>query len=216
MSRNNKYRHGKHGNGGRHVQLPEWVQASEAWATMKPGPRALYIELKRLYNGSNNGAIYLSHRNAAKAINVGRDTVATYYEELVRRGFIIVTRGHCLGPEGVGQSATYALTETGLNGVAATKEFMKWKKQNPRRKTQHSLAGKSGTPCRKIQCLPIQMSENPAALAQIRPPTVSENPAIYTYDHMQVRRNLSLGRGLCGKATMVFFQAETLENVSSH
>ena len=39
------YRKGKRG-AGRHVQLPEYLQATPAWADLKPGPRALYIELK--------------------------------------------------------------------------------------------------------------------------------------------------------------------------
>jgi hypothetical protein len=32
------YQRGKRG-AGRHVQLPEYLQASEAWSTFKPGPR---------------------------------------------------------------------------------------------------------------------------------------------------------------------------------
>ena len=68
------YKSNKRGT-GRHVQLPEWLQASQAWATLKPGPRALYIEMKRRFNGSNNGRILLSHRDAAKALVVHRNTV---------------------------------------------------------------------------------------------------------------------------------------------
>ena len=121
------YRYGKRG-AGRHVQLPEWVQASIAWATLKPGPRALYIEIKRRYNGGNNGEIIISHRQAAKLLNVGRDTVGVYFRELIVRGFLRITRGHCLGPSGVGQSATYAITELPVGTTPATKEFMKWRK----------------------------------------------------------------------------------------
>lgn len=94
------YKNRKKG-GGRHVQLHEWLQSSVAWDTMRPGPRALYIEMKRRYNGFNNGIIFLSHRNAAKALNVGRDTVGRYFTELVKRGFLRVTCGHCLGPSGL-------------------------------------------------------------------------------------------------------------------
>jgi DNA-binding transcriptional MocR family regulator len=181
---------------------------SKAWATMKPSPRALYLELKRLFNGSNNGKLFLSHRDAAKRLNVGRDTVAGYYDELTKRGFIVQTRGHCLGPSGVGQAATYALTESPLNNAPATKEFMRWKKQNPRRKIQHPMAGKSNAPCRKNQPLSNQMSENPTASGQNSPITVSENPAIYTSNHIPcVKERFRLatlgvekGLGLCGKA----------------
>lgn len=143
------YKKGKKG-AGRFVQLPEWLLSSEAWRTMKPGPRALYIELKRLYNGGNNGAIYLSHRDAAKALAVGRDTVAQYFVGLIERGFIKVTKGHCLGPSGVGQAASYALTEEALNGAAATKEFMSWKKQIP--------VGKSDIPWQENPTPPVGKS----------------------------------------------------------
>ncbi|UWQ14194.1 hypothetical protein K3556_14995 [Aliiroseovarius sp. M344] len=111
---------------GRHVQLPEWVQATPAWQSLKPGPRALYVELKRRYNGRNNGEIFLSHRDAAKALNVNRNTVGGYFSELQNKGFIRLTRGHCLGPAGIGQAASYALTEETLNGCSCSKEFMSW------------------------------------------------------------------------------------------
>lgn len=159
MSQRKKYKR----QNGNFVQMHNWVMTSQAWATMKPGPRALYLELKRLFHGTNNGRIFLSHRDAANALNVGRDTVGTYYRELVDRGFLRVTRGHCLGPDGIGQSTIYALTEEPENGQPATKEFLVWKKQNPRQKIQLSLAGKSDTSSRKILRLPNQTSENPTA-----------------------------------------------------
>ena len=171
------------GGAGRHVQLLEWFQATEAWATLGPGPRVVYLELKRRFNGGNNGQIFLSHRDAAKAVNVGRDTVGRYFRELIDRGFITVTRGHCLGPSGVGQAATYALTELTLDGKPATKDFVRWK-QKPRRKIQQSLAGKSDRSGWKIQLMGNQMSENPTALTGKPASAVSENPAISTSGHM--------------------------------
>jgi len=192
------YKQNKRGT-GRFVQLPEWLLTCAAWQDLKPGPRALYVELKRRFNGGNNGQIFLSHRDAAKALYVGRDTVAGYFSALIEHGFIEVTRGHCLGPEGVGQAATYALTEEPLNRSPATKDFMKWQKQKPRRKTRHSLAGKSDIGCRKTQPLSNRMSENPTAFSPKQPFTVSENPAIYTSSHI-LMENISQGLGLCGKA----------------
>jgi hypothetical protein len=123
---------------GRFVQLPEWVQASEAWATLKPAPRALYIELKRRYNGSNNGRIILSHRDAAKALGVHRNTVGPWFEALEERGFIRMTRAPHLGPSGVGQTSHWALEELPADDLKpATKSFMSWpKKQNPRTKNR--------------------------------------------------------------------------------
>jgi DNA-binding transcriptional MocR family regulator len=103
---------------------------------MKPGPRALYVELKRRFNGSNNGAIYLSHRDAAKALNVHRNTVGPMFRELELRGFIRMTRAPHLGPCGIGEASVWALEELPTpDAKLAGKAFMRWnEKQNPRTK----------------------------------------------------------------------------------
>lgn len=124
----------RRGRAGKHVQLHEWFQQSEAWATLKPGPRALYIELKRRFNGHNNGRIVLSHRDAAAALNVHRNTISPWLEELRERGLIRMTQGPCLGPSGIGQSAHWALEEEPTDDMKpAGKAFMRWRQaQNPR------------------------------------------------------------------------------------
>ena len=121
-----RYKRHKRG-AGRFVQLMEYMQASEAWATMPPGPRALYVELKRRFTGTNNGNLYLSHRDAAKALNVARNTVAGWFRELEARGFIRKTGEHHLGPSGIGQARTYALEEEQCDGRPATKAYMSWR-----------------------------------------------------------------------------------------
>jgi hypothetical protein len=123
---------------GRHVQLPEWLQASEAWATLRPGPRALYIELKRRFNGTNNGHIIFSHRDAAAAMNVHRNSVGPWFDELQARGFIILTQAPCLGPAGIGKASVWALGEMPTtDGKPAQKAFMRWQaKQKPRTKNR--------------------------------------------------------------------------------
>tara|TARA_R100000322_G_scaffold94439_4_gene58922 strand:+ start:97681 stop:98109 length:429 start_codon:yes stop_codon:yes gene_type:complete len=121
------YRQGK-GGAGRHVQLPEYLQRTQAWATLKPGPRALYIELKRRFNGSNNGNIILSYRDAAEALNAHRNTIGLWFRDLEERGFIAKTQGAYLGPDGVGRAALWALTELpSANGKSASKAFLKWR-----------------------------------------------------------------------------------------
>ena len=120
----NTFKRGK----GKFIQFDHWVYDSAAWQTLKPGPRALYLEMKRRYNGFNNGEIFLSQRDAAKALNVGRDTVEKYRAELVAKGFIVKTKGHHLGVAGVGQSAHWALTEYSVGMAKPTYGFKAWKK----------------------------------------------------------------------------------------
>ena len=130
------YKRGKRG-AGRHVQLPEHLQATAAWRDLKAGPRALYIELKRRYIGSNNGRIILSHRDAADALNAHRNTVGNWFKELEEHGFIAMTHAPHLGPSGIGLAAQWALQELPTcDGRAPTMGFRHWKpRQNPRTKT---------------------------------------------------------------------------------
>ncbi|MCW3781382.1 hypothetical protein [Defluviimonas salinarum] len=130
---------------GRFVQLPHWILATEAWSSLKPGPRALYIELKRRYTGSNNGRIRLSHREAATALSVTRNTVGAYFEALIEHGFIHMTQAAHLGPSGIGLTSEWALEEYPTDDLKpARMTFVRWReKQNPR--------PKNGTPRHDIR-----------------------------------------------------------------
>lgn len=157
---------------GRHVQLPEYLQASEAWDSLKPGPRALYVELKRRFNGSNNGEIFLSHRDAAKALNAHRNTVCTWFDELQQRGFIRLTTPPHLGPSGIGKASKWALEEMPTaDGKPAGKSFMRWKaKQNPRTKK---------VPPRHNECARRAETDEtkPATVLKFVPPSAKTNKA---------------------------------------
>lgn len=147
------YKKGKKG-AGRHVQLPEWLQVTEAWSGLKPQPRALYIELKRRFNGRNNGRIVLSYRDAAEAINVHRNSVGAYFAALEKRGLIAMTQRHYLGPSGIGQASLWALQELPtVDGAPAQMGFKKWReKQQPRTKTVHARHSSCDTDTERNKC----------------------------------------------------------------
>ena len=127
MAKNKNYKQTKRGGGGKHVAIYEDMQRTEAWKTLKPSIRALYVELKRRYNGSNNGIIILSHRDAGRALNVSHNTVGKWFKELERRGFIVCVRRHHLGPSGVGQTSHWRLTEVpSMDRKPATLEYKSW------------------------------------------------------------------------------------------
>lgn len=95
---------------------------------MKVGPRALYIELKRRYNGNNNGSIHLSHREAAEALSAHRNSMGRWFNELEKRGFIVMTKAPYLGSEGIGRSTEWALSELPTkDGKKAKMGFKEWK-----------------------------------------------------------------------------------------
>jgi hypothetical protein len=117
-----------------------------AWRTMSPSARLLYIALKARYSFTlrNNGRIYLSVRQAAKEINLNKDTITQAFRELQHYGFIIMTSGSCLGVDGKGKAPHWRLTELGYMHDPPTREFNRWngtpfrylEKQNPVRKFQ--------------------------------------------------------------------------------
>ena len=87
--------------------------------------------LERRYNGSNNGLIHYSVREAADELKISKDTAARALRSLEAHGFIVVEkRGafHCK----IRHASEYRLTiyasdiATDYAGKLATKEFMRW------------------------------------------------------------------------------------------
>ena len=78
----------------RHVRLYHFVLNSPAWLLLSTQARAVYIEIARLYNGSNNGRLALSVRSAAQRCRIAKDTAARSFQELQDRRFIeCMTKG---------------------------------------------------------------------------------------------------------------------------
>lgn len=113
------------------IQIFRWVTASAAWQVLKPTERVLYLELRSRFNGHNNGSIGLGCREAAEAMNVGRDTANQAFGRLIELGFIVpVVVGHLNGGKSNGRRATeWLLTELpdDRTGHKPIKAFMSWR-----------------------------------------------------------------------------------------
>lgn len=109
----------------RHVRLYHWFLKTEAWQSLSPNARALYIEIVTRYNGSNNGRIGFSVRDAAKLLHIGKNGAADAFVELQERGFIVVTKrsGFSLKTK---KATEWRLTEfcCDITNIFATKDFM--------------------------------------------------------------------------------------------
>lgn len=109
----------------RHVRLYAWVLSTPAYRSLSPLARALLVELYALYNGSNNGDLFLSVRKAASRLNVGKTTVAPAFKELETRGFIRARqRGAFTWKER--HATSWVLTEYTFAGHLPTKDFTLW------------------------------------------------------------------------------------------
>lgn len=73
----------------RFVSLPFGILNSNAYRSLSPNDRSLLVELLMLYNGENNGSLYLSVRDAAHRMGVA-DLTATSssFDNLMALGFI--------------------------------------------------------------------------------------------------------------------------------
>jgi len=111
------------------VPVTKAVLDQPAWKACSMGARSLYIALKRFLNEKidNNGKIYLSHRDACKALGTrSLQSVARWFAELEFYGFIVKTTEGCLGIDGKGIAPHYRLTECVHDGQAATRDYERW------------------------------------------------------------------------------------------
>ena len=111
---------------GRFVALPHAMLHSAAYRGSSRNARVLLVEVASLYNGANNGEMFVSVRDAAKMIGL-RDVSAANaaLKELVDHGFLRVTS---LGSfkVTVRHATQYQLTWHSLNGRAPTNNWRDW------------------------------------------------------------------------------------------
>jgi biotin operon repressor len=92
--RNSTDRTGRSKKAARHVRLYYWMMATPAWKSLSGNQRAIYVEMAARYNGSNNGRIHFSTREAASAVHISRATAWRALVVLQECGFIVqTTRG---------------------------------------------------------------------------------------------------------------------------
>ncbi|WLS07181.1 GntR family transcriptional regulator [Shinella sumterensis] len=108
------------------IMIEGYVKRSAAWRALSVTARAVYLELKWRYDGSNNGRIGLGERELATELHIGKDTARRALQELVETGFAAKAK-----PSGFNvkhRAATeWRLTEYScdVTGELPTKAFMR-------------------------------------------------------------------------------------------
>lgn len=112
----------------RYVSLRYWLLNSAAWNRLPGGARALYVELARRYNGSNNGRIPYSVHEAMQALGVSKGQAKYLFDMLLDRGFIVCTKRGAFSLKTTKDASEWLLTEHASDHppAHATKEFMRW------------------------------------------------------------------------------------------
>jgi hypothetical protein len=71
--------------------MPHYLMQSEAWKSLGAIPRAVYLDMAKRHNGSNNGRIGYSIRAAVSELKIGLATASRAIAALEDRGFIVPT-----------------------------------------------------------------------------------------------------------------------------
>ncbi len=122
----------------RFVKLTYPLIESEAWRWLRPISKAVYIELKRRYNGLNNGRISLSLSEAAHILKASKSSISTALKQLEAHGFIkLIKKGYFTNR----MASEYALTDEQLDGYPPTREWRRWQPTKPHRRRQMRVIG---------------------------------------------------------------------------
>lgn len=111
----------------KHVRFHQWMMMSPAFNELDAFEVRLLLELYSLFNGSNNGELFLSCREAARRCHMGKTKASDSFRRLIQLGFI---RRRADEPEryNLKEANHWILTEFDFGNIAATKDFMNWKK----------------------------------------------------------------------------------------
>ena len=118
-----------------------------AWRSLSLGARCLLLEVWRRHNGTNNGQISMSVREAAALLGCSKKMPSRWFAELREKGFLEPTRLGSFAWKGGamnGRATTWRLTMEPCNGERPTKEFASWRPSA--KKSAVPLTGTSGTP----------------------------------------------------------------------
>lgn len=96
---------------------------SPSFKDLKPMEVRILIELKKRFNGSNNGEISLSCREAAEICKCSKDTSTKAIHGLVRHGFIKYRKKGVFTNR---MASTFVLTFEKVNGRQETNDWKVW------------------------------------------------------------------------------------------
>lgn len=129
-------------NSPKFVMLRYDMMDSPAYHSLSPVARCVWHEIRRRYNGFNNGDIPLSCREAAERVGIGKDTACRAFDELMDRGFVKIGQDAAFNVK-THLSRRWILTEEKLGSRPPSNEWRKWQaKEN----SEHGPT--TGTECR--------------------------------------------------------------------
>ncbi len=109
------------------VPIPHQMAKSPAFRSLGGAALKIWIELRSRYNGSNNGMLSLSLRDAAALLGMSQTTAKRGFDELIEKGFVVRRlRGQWYGRK----AAEYIVTDRSYQGRPPTRDWQSWRRKN--------------------------------------------------------------------------------------
>lgn len=129
-------KYGTHkGKKGKHtfVMITHTMFDSDAYRDLSTNARCTLHEILRRFNGYNNGNISISARELAQKLHIGKSTACKNIDELIQKGFIIVTEEAGFNQKTGNRARRFALTSHPIkknNGqtISASNKWREYKK----------------------------------------------------------------------------------------
>lgn len=123
----------------RHIRLYHWITGTAAWRALSGTAIKVLLALVRLDDGTRNGQIFFSDRQAAKETGLSRNTCIRVLAELVEKGFLcVVEKGHF--DRKVRHATVWRYTWQAAPGIAGpTRDFEKWKPNSEKSRAQNLI-----------------------------------------------------------------------------
>lgn len=121
----------------RHIRLYHHITGTAAWESLSGNAMKVLLALVRIDDGTKNGKIFYSDRQAAIDTGLSRNTCIKSFRELVDKGFLrIVEKGHF--DRKVRHATVWRYTWQAAPGLCGpTRDFDKWKPQEKKTRAQN-------------------------------------------------------------------------------
>jgi hypothetical protein len=119
----------------RFIALPHYMTGCPAFLTLSPDAKALLIDVWRRHNGTNNGEISYSVREA-EGIGLSKSRTARAFGDLMERGFLKVRRASSFTVK-TKAARTWEITSERCGDTPPTKDFMRWNAPKKNRTQSH-------------------------------------------------------------------------------
>ncbi len=119
----------------RYIKLDHGLMNTDAWQSLSPDATKVLLDLWRRHNGTNNGEIAYSHREAHKCLsrahgcNVSTRRATAALNEIQDKGFAVVTKAGSFNIK-TKLSRTWRVTAEKVGDDRPTRDFRGWQIQN--------------------------------------------------------------------------------------